>query len=86
VNRKPCSEKVLSELSICDNCDRKEKCKNYKYVVAAKIAMERKKRKKYLSEICKEIGCSSEDNECPGNEKCRILKKIRIINHGFIKK
>jgi hypothetical protein len=45
-------------------------------VVAAKVAMGRKKRKKYLSEICKEIGCSSEESGCPGNEKCRILKKI----------
>jgi hypothetical protein len=32
--------------------------------------------KDYLKELCKTIGCSGIDKECPGNVNCEILKKL----------
>lgn len=28
-------------------------------------------------DICKAIGCSGIDDKCPGNSKCKILRKIK---------
>jgi hypothetical protein len=32
--------------------------------------------KSELGEICREIGCSGLNGECPGNPACEIIRKI----------
>jgi hypothetical protein len=76
VNKIPCKEKTLCELTICNDCNRKEKCKHYKYVLAVKTMMEKKIRKEFLSFVCKELGCTGNNKNCPGDGNCNLLKKI----------